>query len=94
MGDRKNARLFPNAGSGRQRRWSNKPILTPRQSQFVKLMIDGMNTVEIASHVGVSQQNVTEVLRDALFRTGLRTYPQIAAWWALRNAGASLQRTA
>jgi DNA-binding NarL/FixJ family response regulator len=88
MGDRKNNRTFPAAKT-----WRNKPALTPRQEACVDALIDGLRISEIAQKLGVRSTCVSEIVHDAMYRTGCKTREQLAAWWAVRKLGFR-QRTA
>ena len=59
MGDRKNARNFPNATP------RNKPVLTSRQTECVNLLIEGWNRGEILRCVqGLAQHQSTNYPND------------------------------
>ena len=82
MGDRRNARNYPTA-----RPWRNKPALTPRQAQCVDLLIEGYRVKDIGLQLGIRPTCVSEILHDAMYRTGTKTREELAAWWALRKVG-------
>lgn len=82
MGERKNSRNFPDAKPRR-----NKPELTMRQEQCVNALIEGRRVKDIGPMLGITFTCVSEVLHDAMCRTGCRTREQLAAWWAVRKLG-------
>ena len=63
----------------------NKPVLTSRQIEYLERMIAGETVAEIAFETGCAKQNVHEVLRAAVKRTGNRTREQLVAWYAIRR---------
>lgn len=60
-------------------------VLTPRQIQFCDGLVAGMTSKEMGFQFGVSQINVTNVIRAACERTGNRTREQLSAWWAVKQ---------
>ena len=59
--------------------------LTERESEVVRLVAEGHPTRRIALDLGIAERTVETHLDHVRDKLGLRSRPQIAAWWAARQ---------
>lgn len=70
--------------------------LTPRQTQVLLLVCEGLRHAEIAACLGISTKRVRDLLRDARERTNAATTAQLVGWHlaSVRGDGAEADREA
>lgn len=55
-------------------------LLTPRQTEVVRLAVLGLTAKETARRLGISKNTVDEHLRDARLRVGARSKSRLIGW--------------
>jgi DNA-binding CsgD family transcriptional regulator len=64
---------------------ADAPLLTPRQTEVVRLAMLGLTAKESARRLGVSKNTVDEHLREARRRVGAPTKTRLIAWAVARG---------
>jgi DNA-binding CsgD family transcriptional regulator len=65
---------------------ASKPVLTPRQWDIVRLVVEGKLYRDIADDLGLSYESVRTYVARIRERLGLATKVDLAVW-GLRNLG-------
>ena len=63
-------------------------LLSRREIEVVRLVVDGMTNKEIAQTLVISRRTVEGHVERALVKTGLRSRSQLAGWFVTNHAGA------
>jgi DNA-binding CsgD family transcriptional regulator len=58
----------------------SEQLLTPRQTEVVRLAVMGLTAKETARRLGISKNTVDEHLRDARRRVGAATKSRLIGW--------------
>ncbi|MEV7231855.1 helix-turn-helix transcriptional regulator [Polymorphospora sp. NPDC051019] len=58
----------------------NSQLLTPRQTEVVRLAVCGLTAKETARQLGISKNTVEEHLREARRRVGAATKSRLIGW--------------
>ncbi|GAA3237950.1 LuxR family transcriptional regulator [Pseudonocardia petroleophila] len=64
-------------------------VLTRRETEVVRLIVDGMTNKEIADTLVISRRTVEGHVERALVKLGLRSRSQLAAWFVQEHAAPS-----
>ena len=59
--------------------------LTPRETEIVALLTEGLTSREIGARLGISGTTVRTYIDDARTRLRMRNRAQLAAWWVAQK---------
>ena len=70
----------------------SESLLTPRQAEVVRLLVNGLTSKQIARCLGISKRTVEDHVSDARKRANVGTRTELIAWAVFTEIGAHVSQ--